>query len=86
MAPKKRFQVTPSRWSLGRADWANSTLVKEDADLSATLIRHRLFDEYRIGLVPVTLGEGGPPFKRDDGAMQGVRIDVRTKRRTLVKS
>jgi dihydrofolate reductase len=35
------------------------------ADLSASLIRHGLFDEYRIGLVPVTLGEGNPLFKRD---------------------
>lgn len=35
------------------------------ADLSATLIRNGLFDEYRIGLVPVTLDEGNPLFKRD---------------------
>ena len=70
--------------TLERADWANSTLVKEDAgtavarlkagsgkdlfvfgsaDLSATLIRQGLFDEYRIGLVPVTLGQGSPLFK-----------------------
>ncbi|MGD9803244.1 MAG: dihydrofolate reductase family protein [Hyphomicrobiaceae bacterium] len=35
------------------------------ADLSATLIRHGLFDEYRIGLVPITMGEGNPLFKRD---------------------
>jgi dihydrofolate reductase len=35
------------------------------ADLSAGLIRHGLYDEYRIGLVPVTLGEGNPLFKRD---------------------
>lgn len=35
------------------------------ADLCATLIRHGLFDEYRIGLVPVTLGEGSPLFKPD---------------------
>jgi dihydrofolate reductase len=35
------------------------------ADLSATLIRHGLFDEYRIGLVPVTLGAGNPLFKPD---------------------
>lgn len=35
------------------------------ADLSAALIRHALFDEYRIGLVPVTLGEGNPLFKRN---------------------
>lgn len=34
------------------------------ADLSATLIRHGLFDEYRIGLVPVTTGDGNPLFKR----------------------
>lgn len=77
--PKYVFSRT-----LERADWANSTLVKEDAakavarlkerpgkdlfvfgsaDLSATLIRHGLFDEYRIGLVPVTLGEGSPLFE-----------------------
>lgn len=35
------------------------------ADLSATLIKHELFDEYRIGLVPVVLGEGNPLFKPD---------------------
>ncbi|MGH7475978.1 MAG: dihydrofolate reductase family protein [Longimicrobiales bacterium] len=35
------------------------------AELSAALIRHGLFDEYRIGLVPVTLGEGNPLFKPD---------------------
>jgi dihydrofolate reductase len=79
--PKYVFSRT-----LDRADWANSTLVKEDAgdavarlkeqpgkdlfvfgsaDLSATLIRHGLFDEYRIGLVPVTLGKGSPLFKPD---------------------
>ncbi len=70
--------------TLDRADWNNSTLIKEDAatavaqlkertgkdifvfgsaDLSATLIRHGLYDEYRIGLVPVTLGAGVPLFK-----------------------
>ena len=79
--PKYVFSRT-----LERADWANSTLVREDAgeavarlkeqpgkdlfvfgsaDLSAALIRHGLYDEYRIGLVPVTLGEGSPLFKRD---------------------
>lgn len=77
--PKYVFSRT-----LERADWAHSTLVKEEAakavarlkerpgkdlfvfgsaDLSATLIRHGLFDEFRIGLVPVTLGEGSPLFK-----------------------
>ena len=79
--PKYVFSRT-----LERADWANSTLVKEDvgtavarlkeqpgkdllvfgsADLSETLIREGLYDEYRIGLVPVTLGGGSPLFKRD---------------------
>jgi dihydrofolate reductase len=79
--PKYVFSRT-----LDRADWANSTLVKEDAgnavarlkeqhgkdlfvfgsaDLSASLIRHGLIDEYRIGLVPVTLGKGSPLFKPD---------------------
>ncbi len=33
------------------------------ADLATTLMRHGLFDEYRIALVPVTLGEGSPLFK-----------------------
>lgn len=76
--PKYVFSRT-----LERADWAHSTLLKEEpgdavarlkeeaekdlfvfgsADLSATLIRHGLFDEYRLGLVPVTLGEGTPLF------------------------
>ena len=35
------------------------------ADLSTTLIRQGQFDEYRIGLVPVTLGKGNPLFKPD---------------------
>ena len=32
------------------------------ADLSATLMQHGLFDEYRIGLAPVILGSGTPLF------------------------
>lgn len=77
--PKYVFSRT-----LKNADWANSTLLNEDAgdgvarlkmdegkdlfvfgsaDLSATLIRRALFDEYRIGLIPVTLGEGNPLFR-----------------------
>ena len=35
------------------------------ATLSATLIREGLFDEYRLGLVPVVLGRGRPLFERD---------------------
>ena len=32
------------------------------ANLSETLIRHGLYDEYRLGVVPVTLGHGTPLF------------------------
>jgi dihydrofolate reductase len=35
------------------------------ADLSTTLIRQGLYDEYRIGLVPGTVGVGNPLFKPD---------------------
>jgi dihydrofolate reductase len=77
--PKAVFSRT-----LDRADWANTTLVKDppedyvarlkqeeggdlyvfgSADLSDTLIRHRLFDEYRLCLAPVVLGQGTPLFK-----------------------
>ncbi len=35
------------------------------ADLSTTLIGEELFDEYRIGLVPVTQGDGRPLFAPD---------------------
>lgn len=34
------------------------------ADLSATLINDRLFDEYRIGIAPVILGSGRPLFRQ----------------------
>lgn len=91
--PKYVFSRT-----LERADWADTTLVREDAgkavarlkeragkdlfvfgsaDLSATLIRRGLFDEYRIGLVPVTLGEGSPLFKPDS---EPLRLQLRQSR------
>ena len=81
--PKYVFSRT-----LQKADWANTTLVADDAadavarlkeqspqdlfvfgsaDLSATLIRAGLYDEYRIGLVPMALGEGNPLFKPGGG-------------------
>lgn len=34
------------------------------ADLSKTLMENDLFDEYRLCIVPVVLGEGTPLFKR----------------------
>ena len=38
-------------------------LIFGSADLSATLIRHGLIDEFRIALVPVVLGDGVRLFK-----------------------
>jgi dihydrofolate reductase len=91
--PKYVFSRT-----LERADWANTTLVREDAgeavarlkqrpgtdlfvfgsaDLSETLIRHGLFDEYRIGLVPVTLGEGSPLFKAGSAPLRLRPLETR---------
>lgn len=35
------------------------------ADLSATLMRHDLYDEYRLCLVPGVIGAGTPLFKPD---------------------
>jgi dihydrofolate reductase len=34
------------------------------ADLSKTLMEHNLFDEYRLCIVPVVLGQGTPLFKK----------------------
>ena len=91
--PKYVFSRT-----LDRAEWANTTLVKEDAgaavarlkeregkdlfvfgsaDLSDTLIRHGLFDEYRIGMVPMILGTGNPLFKP---ATELLKLDLRETR------
>ena len=79
--PKLVFSRT-----LEKADWNNTTLVKDHAEeevaklkrqtgkdvyifgsaaLSATLMPHRLIDEYRLALVPVLLGRGKPLFKED---------------------
>ncbi len=41
----------------------NDLYVFGSANLSSTLMQHDLFDEYRLGLVPVLLGGGNPLFK-----------------------
>lgn len=43
------------------------------ADLSATLMRHGLVDEYRIGINPVVLGSGTPFFK---GSPDRIRLNL----------
>ena len=48
------------------------------ADLSATLIKHDLFDEYRLCIAPVVLGAGTPLFK---ASAERKRMTVREARR-----
>jgi dihydrofolate reductase len=78
--PKVVFSRT-----LQRPDWANTTLVREDAaaavrdlkkqgdrnmfvfgsaNLSETLMKNGLFDEYRLAITPVVLGKGNTLFGR----------------------
>ena len=47
------------------------------ADFSATLMRHGLIDEYRIGLNPVILGKGIPMFKE---GMEKLKLRLLTTR------
>ena len=42
-----------------------NTFVFGSGDLSATLIRHGLFDEYRLVLAPLVIGSGKTLFGRD---------------------
>lgn len=48
-------------------------LVFGSADLSATLIRHGLFDEYRLAVAPVVLGGGVRLFRT---VTQPIRMDL----------
>lgn len=52
-----------------------SILIFGSADLSATLMRHGLVDEYRLGVVPVVLGSGVPLFKPADERMRMTLVD-----------
>jgi dihydrofolate reductase len=48
------------------------------ADFSATLQRHGLIDEYRIGVNPVILGKGIPLFKESEARLKLELIHSRT--------
>lgn len=47
------------------------------ANLSSTLLRHGLFDEIRLGVVPVILGAGTPLFKVSPEKMKLKLLDAR---------
>jgi dihydrofolate reductase len=48
------------------------------ANLSATLIQHNLFDEYRIAVAPVRLGRGKPLFQPNSNCLNLKLLDSRT--------
>ncbi len=54
------------------------TFVFGSANLSATLMQHDLFDEYRIAIVPVVLGRGKPLFAPDSSRLNMKLLDSRT--------
>ena len=49
---------------------AKDLFVFGSANLSTTLSRVGAFDEYRIALVPIALGEGTPLFQTDSGPLK----------------
>ena len=55
-----------------------NTFVFGSADLSATLMQHDLFDEYRIAIVPVVLGRGKPLFAPDSRRLNMKLLDSQT--------
>jgi dihydrofolate reductase len=51
--------------------------VYGSAELSATLIEEKLFDEYRLVLVPILLGSGNPLFKQGMGTHKLKLVDAK---------
>lgn len=56
-------QDAPAEVERLKAEAGDPIFAFGSADFSATLIRHDLVDEYRIGINPVLLGAGTPLFK-----------------------
>ena len=54
-----------------------NTFVFGSANLSATLLEHALFDEYRIAIAPVLLGRGKPLFPPNSDRLNLKLLDSR---------
>jgi dihydrofolate reductase len=67
-----------------KAETKKDLFVFGSADLSATLIRHGLFDEYRIGINPIVLGGGNPLFKEMPDRLRLTLTESRTLRSGVV--
>jgi dihydrofolate reductase len=55
-----------------------NTFVFGSANLSATLMEHALFDEYRLAIAPVLLGRGKPLFPPNSNRLNLKLLDSRT--------
>ena len=67
-----------------KAETGKDLFVFGSADLCATLIRHGLFDEYRIGINPIVLGGGNPLFKAMPDRLRLTLTESRTLRSGVV--
>ena len=56
-----------------KAESGKDIYVFGSADLLATLLRHGLVDEYRVGIAPLLLGSGNPLFKKQE-TQAGLRL------------